>query len=64
MAIPQHRPSAAPLPRTEEQRKVRELTEEEEILRKAYGMTKEEYLEEQQKPSDEVVEPGFSRDRW
>lgn len=65
VSIPQHRPSSSPMPREKKgDKKHRELTEDERKLAQFYDMTPEEFLEEQNKPVDEVVSPGFSRDNW
>jgi len=54
--IPQHRPSASPVPSTAPGPKLRDLTENEETLRKEWGMTKEQYLREQDMDAGEVAE--------
>ena len=67
--IPQHSPSAAPLPDPpSEAGKPRELTENERILAKEYFPTakdpEEEYRKLQDAEVDEIVTPGFSKDGW
>lgn len=64
VGIAQRRPSSAPLPETSSKPKLRQLTEQERRLAREFGMTEKEYLEEQSRPDDEVVSPGFSRDNW
>jgi hypothetical protein len=65
--IPQHRPSAAPLPaRPGPARRV--LSEEERMLAKVYFPASKDpeadYIALQDAPEDAVVQPGFSKDRW
>jgi len=67
MAIPQHRPSAAPLPSTPGPAR-RKLTEEERVLAKVYFPASQDpegdYVKLQDAPEDEIVKPGFSAERW
>lgn len=68
--IPQHRPSAAPLPANEpgDNNQPRKLTENERKLARAYFPNAEnpaeEYRKWQEKNSDDVVSPGFSKENW
>lgn len=67
--IPQHRPSAAPVPSGEQRRTARrQLTEHERILaHQQFGGTKDpegEFLRLQELPEDEIVQPGFSKEGW
>ena len=69
MNIPQHRPSAAPLPEPQKEGgPVRELTENERILAKEYFPTEanpeDKYRELQDAEVDDIVEPGFSKEGW
>ena len=69
VSIPQHRPSAAPLPDPpREGGPERELTENERILAKEYfphaEKPEEEYRKLQDAEVDDIVEPGFSKEGW
>lgn len=56
--IPQHRPSAAPLPNSQQNKpKIRELTEYERRLAREWGMTPEEYIRWQEASDEEVALP-------
>lgn len=60
---PQHRPSSTPLPDSsgDGEKKLRALTENEERLRREWGMSKEEYLELQDAPADTFMHEGGSQ---
>lgn len=58
--IPQHRPSAAPLPTGRAKPAVRELTENERRLAREWGMTHEEYIELQEAEDDEFLDKETS----
>ena len=66
--IPQHRPSGAPLPDTEEKTPVRDLTENERIIAHAqFPHSKDpegDYRALQDADETEIVEPGFSKAGW
>jgi hypothetical protein len=53
--IPQHRPSAAPLPESGAKPALRELTENERRLAREWDMTHEEYIELQEAEADEFL---------
>jgi hypothetical protein len=54
---PQHRPSSTPLPKGQDgQPKLRDLTENEKVLARSWGMSKEEYLSLQEAPADEFMQ--------
>ena len=68
-AIPQHRPSSAPLPPSGGGRQVRrQLTENEKRLAREYYPNSQDpegdYLKDQSAEEDEVVTPGFSKELW
>lgn len=63
--IPQHRPSSSPMPsRPSDEQKKRPLTEEERKMAQHYGMSEDEYREWSNKPRDEIVSPGYSKEGW